>query len=103
MEESACDVVQKRLACVQKYMEAISDSVLETLVRDGVNPDVASSCLKLVMAFVEKSARLETELKLRGNALNRGNVNNGGMAAPAAMTYGSNSIALSLWQTTVKS
>ena len=78
-------------------MEGIADRVSETLVRDGVNPDVARSCLKLtrkyealVMALMEKNGRLETELKLRGNAVNRGyvsNVNNGSMAPPEAVTY----------------
>ena len=35
---SACDVVQKGLASVQKYMEGISDRVSETLVQDGSKP-----------------------------------------------------------------
>ena len=94
LEVSACEVVQKGLASVQKYMEGTSDRVSETLVRDGVNPDVARSCLKLtrkyealVMALVEKNGRLETEVKLRGNVVNRGYANNGGMAPPAAVTY----------------
>ena len=93
-EMSACEVVQKGLASVQKYMEGISDRVSETLVRDGVNPDVARSCLKLtrkyealVMALVEKNGRLETEVKLRGNLVNRGNASIVGMAPPATVTY----------------
>ena len=75
-------------------MEGISDRVSETLVRDGVNPDVARSCLKLprkyealVMALVEKNGRLATEVKLRGNTMNRGNATNGGKAPPAAVPY----------------
>ena len=51
VEMSACEVVQKELASVQKYMEGISDRVSETLVRDGVNPDVARSCLKLTRKY----------------------------------------------------